>query len=113
MQISAGAAVFANSHSATSRALTCPDIITEIVEQTSHPLDGTLDFQYDRRLLATLALVCHTFNGPATRALWSRLESFFPLMNILSTFDNKTLDPEDIPTYVRRLFTPSTARFDY
>ena len=108
MQIPAGTAVFANSHSATSRALTCPDIITEIVEQTSHPLDGTLGFQYDHRLLATLALVCHTFNGPATRALWSRLESFFPLMNILSTFDNKALDPDDIPTYVSCSRMPST-----
>ena len=74
--------------SATSRALTCPDIIVEIIEQTALPSDDALYPERDRQLLSTLVLVCRAFNGPATKTLWSRLESFIPLLNLLSAFDN-------------------------
>ncbi len=93
--------------SATNRAVACPDIILEIIEQVSppwpFPLDGTPNAQYDRRKsLAALALACKAFNAPATKALWSRLDSFLPLMNVFSAFDGHETDGE-VPTYVRRL----------
>ncbi|KAI1791138.1 hypothetical protein LXA43DRAFT_1012547 [Ganoderma leucocontextum] len=83
--------------SAICRALTCTDVILEIIEQTS-PSDGAFNSQYDRQLLATLALVCRAINGHATKALWSRLDSFIPLMELLSAFDNKVISPDTIPT---------------
>ena len=88
--------------SATSRALTCPDIILEIIEQTPHLSDDTSSSVCDRRrLLADLALVCKTFNGPATKTLWSRLDSFLPLLAIFSAFDHKNISADLAPTYVR------------
>ena len=77
------------SESATSLALACVDIIIEIIEQTSFPSDGALCPEYDRPLLSTLALVCRAFHGPANKALWSRLESFVPLLALFAAFDNR------------------------
>lgn len=93
------------SKSATSRALTCADIIVEMIKQTALPLDGPLTslyHKYDRPLLSTLALVSKAFNGPATKALWSRLDSFLPVLNVLTAFDSSS--PGTTPTYVRRRF---------
>ena len=89
--------------SATSRALSCPDIILEIVEQT-YPLSDSprVSVDHDRNLLSILALVCKTFNGPATKTLWSRLDSFLPLLAILSAFDHRNTNGDFAPTYVRR-----------
>ena len=90
--------------SATHRAVACPDIVLDIIEQVSPPwsstesLDGAWEVQCDRRnSLAAMARACKAFNGPATKSLWSRLDSFIPLMNLFSAFNGRGMDP----TYVR------------
>ena len=40
-----------------------------------------------RVLLASLALVSKTFNGPATKALWSQLDSFSPLLRLFASLE--------------------------
>lgn len=83
------------------RALTYPDVILEIIEKVS-PADATSAAGYiHRKLLATLSLVCKTFSVPATKALWRRLDSFFPLMTLFSAFQHhkSSLNSPDI--YVR------------
>ncbi len=92
------------SESATSRAIACPDIIIEIIEQTSLPSHGALrvDPEHERRLLSALSLVCQAFNKPATKALWSRLDSFHPLLGLFSAFDDRVVSPNSAPTYVSR-----------
>ncbi|KAM5543084.1 hypothetical protein V8D89_003468 [Ganoderma adspersum] len=89
------------SRSATSRALTCADIIVEMIKQTALTSDGPLPLypKHDRPLLSILALVCRAFNGPASKALWSRLDSFLPVLNLLSTFDSSG-SPGTTPTYL-------------
>ena len=87
--------------SQTHRALACVDLILEIIEQTSPLSDSTSDArETHRKLLATLALVCKTFNGPATKALWCRLDSFLPLMVIFSAFDHKKSSTDSPATNV-------------
>ena len=97
------------SESATSRALACADLIAEMIKQTQTfpPSDSPLTPLYpkhDRPLLSTLALVSKAFNTLATKALWSRLDSFLPLLNLLSAFDSKETGQNTVPTYVRHRF---------
>ena len=91
--------------SATHRAVACPDIVLEIIEKVSppwsSPSDCTLKVQYDcRNSLAAMARACKALNGPATKALWSRLDSFVPLMNILSAFNGRRTNFGTEPTCV-------------
>ncbi|KAI1791120.1 hypothetical protein LXA43DRAFT_1082805 [Ganoderma leucocontextum] len=91
--------------SSTHRAFACPDVILEIIEQVSPPGSSPSDCapkaRYDRRkLLAALVLVCKAFSGPATKALWSRLDSFLPLMDLFSAFDGHETVSGVFPTYM-------------
>ncbi|KAM5537991.1 hypothetical protein V8D89_008467 [Ganoderma adspersum] len=84
--------------SATHHALACPDIILEIIEQVPSPSDGPSKARHDnRRMLAALARSCRAFNGPATKVLWSQLDTFFPLLNIFSAFHGHQTVPDTSP----------------
>ena len=40
----------------------------------------------NKRMLASLAVVCRDFHQPAVRILWRTLDTIFPLLELLSTF---------------------------
>ena len=48
-----------------------------------------------RVLLASLALVSKTFNWPATKALWSQLDSFNPLLRLFASLEGCSPNAED------------------
>ena len=80
--------------SATHRALECPDVLWQIFEHAVSPDEDEVLY-LRRQFLASLALVSKTLNRTANKALWSRLDSFNPLMTLFSSRSLRPLDEEE------------------